>query len=323
MGAHDLDGGEGRRFRGRARRVSALYGIHPGGRQASQHIRTNLLLESYADLERDVRPILESPKPEERSDGHWWYLVGLRNQGRLREAKRFNETGTLPGLPAPPIVPVPYDEINDGLLALEMGDVAKAVTVFTRRRRGIENGVHAPGLLARAMAWSGTLAGMAMAAAGDTAAVLRMADSVEYWGRRSLFGRDQKAHHYLRGMVHAAAGRDEEAIRAFRRAIYSTSLGFTRVNYELARVLMRRGRPGEAVEVLEPALRGEVDAANLYITRADLHELAAQAYDRLGERDRAAVHYRAIVRAWANADEQFHARRETARRWLVRYGRTR
>ena len=295
--------------------------LHSGATQRSHEIRMNLMLESYGNLERDLRPLLESPKLGESLDARWWYLIGLRNQGRLRDAKRFLETGTLPGLPAPAVVPHPYDEINDGLIALEMGDVAKAVTVFTRRRHGVENGALAPGILARAMAWSGTLAGMAMAAAGDTAAVVRMADSVEYWGRRSLFGRDQKLHHYLRGMVHAAAGRDEEAIRAFRRAMFSTTLGLTRVNYELARVLLRQGRPREAVEVLEPALRGDVDAANLYITRPDLHELTAQAYDRLGEPDRAAVHYRAIVRAWANADETFHSRRQAARAWLARYDR--
>jgi predicted Zn-dependent protease len=160
---------------------------------------------------------------------------------------------------------------------------------------------------------------MAIAATGDTAAVLRMADSVEYWGQRSVFGRDPKLHHYLRGMVHAAAGRDDEAIRAFRDAIYSPTLGFTRVNFELGRALLRQGRAREAVAAVAPALRGEVDAANLYITRTELHELLAQSYDRAGKPDSAAAHYRTVVRSWEKADERFHARTDAAREWLARY----
>ena len=82
---------------------------------------------------------------------------------------------------------------------------------------------------------------------------------------------------------------------------------------------MRQDRAREAAAVVAPALRGEVDASNLYVTRTELHELLAQAYDRAGIRDSAAVHYRAVVRAWANADEAFHVRRDVAQTWLARY----
>ena len=174
-------------------------------------------------------------------------------------------------------------------------------------------------MAARYHAWRGTLAGMAVAAAGDTAALRRMADTVQYWGERSIFGRDRRAHHYLRGLLFTAAGRDDDAIGEFQQAIYSPTLGFTRVNFELGRALMRRSRAREAVAVVAPALRGEVDAANLYVTRTELHELLAQAYDGAGVRDSAAVHYRAVVRAWANADEMFHTRRDAARTWLARH----
>ena len=147
----------------------------------------------------------------------------------------------------------------------------------------------------------------------------RLADSVEYWGARSIYGRDRKAHHYLRGLLFTAPRRDDDAIREFQQAIYSPTLGFTRVNLELGRALMRQDRAREAAAVVAPALRGEVDASNLYVTRTELHELLAQAYDRAGVRDSAAVHYRAVARAWANADEAFHPRRDAARTWLARY----
>jgi predicted Zn-dependent protease len=149
--------------------------------------------------------------------------------------------------------------------------------------------------------------------------VRALVDSVEGWGRRSAYGRDQKAHHFLRGLVSSAANRHEDAVHEFRLAMHSPSLGFTRVNYELARCLMRVGRAREAVAALQPALRGEVDASNLYITRTDLHELLAQAFDAAGQPDSAAAHYRAVLKAWQRADPRFYNRRDRARSWLARH----
>jgi hypothetical protein len=65
-------------------------------------------------------------------------------------------------------------------------------------------------------------------------------------------------------------------------------------------------------------LHGDIDGSNLYMTRTDLHELLAQAFDRAGQRDSAAVHYRAVLRAWERADAPFRARRDSAHAWLSR-----
>ena len=116
----------------------------------------------------------------------------------------------------------------------------------------------------------------------------------------------------------AAEGRHEDAVAEYRLAISSPTLGFTRINYELGRSLMQVGRPREAIDAVQPALRGEIDASNLYVTRTDLHELLAQAFDAAGMRDSAAVHYRAVTRAWVRADPAFHPRRDAARDWLAR-----
>jgi hypothetical protein len=47
-----------------------------------------------------------------------------------------------------------------------------------------------------------------------------------------------------------------------------------------------------------------------------VHELLAQAFDKLGNRDSAAVHYRAVARAWAKSDAVYRARLSRAKAWL-------
>jgi hypothetical protein len=74
----------------------------------------------------------------------------------------------------------------------------------------------------------------------------------------------------------------------------------------------------EAVATLQSSLRGEIDASNLYVTRTDLHELLAQAFDAAGQRDSARFHYRAVVNAWRRADATYHVRRAHATDWLAR-----
>ena len=277
----------------------------------------DLTLEEYDVVERDVRQLLASSRMYDWGNGAWIYLISLRNQGRLREAVEFHRTGTLPGLPVAPAERSP-DIYNAGILPFEQGDGRRAAAVFERNAR-VDVSRSSPGYQARIRAWNATLQGMSLAAVGDTARVRMLADTVERWGRASLYGRDRKAHHYLRGLLLSAEGRHEEAVLAYRAAMHSPSLGFTRVNYELARTLMRLGRPAQAVAALQPALRGEIDASNLYLTRTELHELLARAFDAAAVPDSAAHHYRAVVKAWSRADPAFHARRDAAQRWLARY----
>ncbi|HEX5073150.1 MAG TPA: BTAD domain-containing putative transcriptional regulator [Gemmatimonadaceae bacterium] len=299
-----------------ALRKATLHSPEP--RNPVLEVRIKILLDQYEDIEDRVKLLLESPKREDFLDARWWLLIALRNQGRYRDAQHLLTTGALRGV-APPQAPNVPDDVNEGILALERGDSRAGAAIFVRGWEQALGPGLSPGMAARYHAWRGTLAGMAIAAAGDTAALRRMADSVEHWGARSIYGRDRRMHHYLEGLLLSASGRDDDAIREFRDAIYSPTLGFTRVNLELGRALMRRNRAREAVAVVAPALRGEVDASNLYVTRTELHELLAQAYDLAGIRDSAAVHYRVVARSWSNADEAFHARRDAATTWLARY----
>ena len=170
---------------------------------------------------------------------------------------------------------------------------------------------------ARGVSWNLTHAGAAYAAAGDTATVRRLADSIEVIGPQSLFGRGAKLHYFLRGLLLAAAGRHAEAVEAYQRSMFSPTEGYTTINYEMAKSLLALNRPVEALPPLQAALRGGVEGSNLYITRTELHELLARAFVATGRRDSAAAHYREVVRAWEKGDPPFQARRQQALDWLA------
>ena len=279
----------------------------PTGIDQNLEFALRLSLEQYEQVTRDVEPLLASPRREQADIGRWVLLMALRNQGRLADARQLLRTGQI-GTSPPPAVALETDYVWEALLALESGQPDRAASFFDARRRS-EHRPTAPGHLARWVAWNTTLTATALAAVGDTAAVRRLADTVQVWGEQSLFGRDRLLHHFLRGLVLAAEGDDRAAVEAYRRAVFSPTLGYTRVNYELARSLLRLGRPREAVAVLQPALRGDGVAANLYLTRTEVHQLLAIAFRAAGMADSAAVHQQAVDRAWGSADPDFLARR--------------
>ena len=266
-------------------------------------IEHDILVENYDRAEAALIPYIESPRSEELGSALWDETIILRNQGRLVEALKLAQKH-----------PAPQD-MNLATAALDAGKPALSLEKL-RVRVNADISFMPITLQARNRAWNATLLAMALIAAGDTAHVRALADTVEYWGRHSLYGRDQRAHHYLRGMLLVAQGKDNEAVPHLRAAIHSSSNGFTRVNYELGRVLLRLNRPAEAIPVLRAALHGGIDGGNLYVTRTELHELLAQAFDRTGNRDSTAFHYRAVANAWKRADARYLGRREVARVWL-------
>jgi hypothetical protein len=102
-------------------------------------------------------------------------------------------------------------------------------------------------------------------------------------------------------------------VEEFRLATVSPLIGFTRINYELARALMRRGRPRDAAAVLQPAVRGPLESSNLYVTHAELRELLARAWDAAGVADSAVANYRVVLRAWQRADPALGTRVDSMR----------
>jgi predicted Zn-dependent protease len=208
-----------------------------------------------------------------------------------------------------------------GQILLESGRFGEAAQVFDSLAAFPPPGA-VRGLLARHKTWMLSHLATTHAAAGDTAALEALLEPLRAWGTRSSYGRDRRLYHHANGLLLVARGRPGEAAAEFQRAIYSTTFGYTRTNYELARTLLALGRVREAVAVIQPALRGALDGSNLYITRTELRELLARAYEAGGEVDSAAVYYGAVLTAWQNADPAFDLRRESVRERIAALGRT-
>jgi len=124
-------------------------------------------------------------------------------------------------------------------------------------------------------------------------------------------------YHHVLGLLAAIRGVYARAIGEFRAAIFSTTLGYTRTNYQLARVLLRDRRASEAIALLQPALRGPIEASNLYVSRREPRELLAQSWETAGGRDSAIAQYRTVVDAWRAADPTLASRASSARARLT------
>jgi hypothetical protein len=247
----------------------------------------------------------------------WYCTIGLRMQGRYREARALVDDGMVPNSE---IVRrgMAYDAFNGAILDMEMGHRLAAVDEFRAIFPVRRDSLRVPaGVRARQRVWVLTLAATAAVAGGDTARARILVDSIESVGNQSLYGRDQLLHHFVRGLLLARAGDDARAVREYGNAIFSPTFGYTRVNYELGRSLMKLHRPGEAIPVVRAALHGGIEGSNLYITRTELHELLAQAFDSNAQRDSAAAHYAIVERAWRHADPSLQPRYVSVQRRLA------
>jgi DNA-binding SARP family transcriptional activator len=270
-----------------------------------------MFLDRWSDAERGLEAL-------ERELGHagwrdviWWKIIALRNQGRLRDAlaaadeyrRRLAADGDI-------VASVPR-----GVVLLEAGRPREARVIFDSTTRGYpRNWFDLPSWRARHRTWSLTRVATAAAATKDTTLLETLADSIEVAGRSSALERDRRLHHYVRANVLVARGALSDAVDAYRRAIHSPTYGYTRINLELGRVLLALGRGREAVEIARSALHGGLEANNFYVTRTELHELLAQAFEAAGEPDSAAAQYEKVARAWSGGDAAFRARAESARR---------
>jgi thioredoxin-like negative regulator of GroEL len=149
--------------------------------------------------------------------------------------------------------------------------------------------------MARHRVWMWTHQATALALAGDTSALPALERRIAEMARLSAYGRDWRMPYYVQGLSFEARRDWPRAADAYRRAIWSPAENH--IAPRLARVLLVSGRPNEAVGVLQPWLRGPLDAANQYARRTEAHQLLGDAFAQLGRQDSAAVHHAWAVRA--------------------------
>jgi DNA-binding SARP family transcriptional activator/TolB-like protein len=263
-----------------------------------------------------LHEMIRSGTDLQQRDGLWYLDISLRYQGRLTEAlavaRRYRALARTAGLPGA------YEAYPEVQVLFEMGRFRDAAALCDTIARAVDSSATAS-RRARSRIWALTHEASALAAAGDTSAITAIADTLEALAPLSGYGRDRRLYHHARGLLFEARGRPTEAARELRLAIFSTTTGYTRTNLELARILIDLHRPREAVPLLRAALRGGLDASNMYVTYTEIYDLLGRAFEGAAMPDSAAAYDRMVVDAWRNADPAFAGRRAaTAQRlaWL-------
>jgi DNA-binding SARP family transcriptional activator len=287
------------------------------GRREAERLVTRALHKLYAGdypaAERLFAGELESGVPFRIGNALWYRIIGYRQQGRLSEAladARRLRTIALPNYPKDVVRSrraLPQESLAEGQVLYELGRYREAAAVFDSVSRFVV-GDESPSQVAHAQVWSMTHAARAMIAGGDTARANARLDSIRVLGMESGNGRDKVLHHYVRGLMLAARGQDSAAVIEMRQAVWSPSFGYTQVNLALGASLTRQGRYSEAVAILTPALHGPLEASNYYVSRTDVHDMLARAWEGVGTpagRDSAAAHRRIVESAWDQADSAF------------------
>jgi hypothetical protein len=114
------------------------------------------------------------------------------------------------------------------------------------------------------------------------------------------------------GQLWSARGRPDEACVEYLRAQLSATAGNARANLGAGDACARAGRFADALASARGILRGPIGAGGFAGTLVEAHEIAARAFDALGSRDSARVHYARVAEAWRAADPALRRRAEQA-----------
>lgn len=291
-----------------ARREEARFG--PDRIMAALFVaRAELRAGRWAEADRMLAERIRNGSPLVSREALWLLAISLREQGRLQEALETERVrvGRTPRRAGPSPDGGTHFE---GQLLTELGRWDEAARVFSsladRGRRS-----SSPGRAAKETLWPMAHLATALAAAGDTVALAVVIDSLEAIAPRSARARDRRLHHYARGLLYRLRGDLPAAERELRSATGPVYDKLNRVNLELGRVLLERGKPLEAIDVLEVALLGDVEGGHLYVSRTELHEVLGRANETAGEEDLAISHYAWAADAWERADALLQPRRDS------------
>jgi len=195
----------------------------------------------------------------------------------------------------------------------QRGDATKALALWDSLAR-FPAGDADPGQQARLHVQRWAVAASVAAAAQRADYAKRWADSSEQWSKRAPTRRDPRTAMWARGMALAAAGDTAGAIVTLQQAMYWPAFGLPRLNADLARLLLARGRFAEAIPVARGALRAPFDLRSSVADHTTSRLLLAHAFEGARQRDSAAVHWRVVQRSWQNADAPLKAWADSAAR---------
>ncbi len=288
-----------------------------GFQSAHTVMAIHLFTGAYSEAEQIMRVELQSGPPKTRLEAGWQLANVLRQEGRFNEAldlaRRYRRDLAEPTPPGS----APTSGYLEAQVLFDLAQYQASAALFDSIAKST-SGFEDSSALARNRVWAWTHMADALASMGDTIRLSALADSVRTLAEASGFARDARLHYHIRGLLLASRGYSFEAAKAFEKAMGSPSDGFSRTNYELAAAWLRLKRPKDAIPPLQSAIRGNFEGGNLYLTRPELHERLAEAWQAAGGRDSAAAHYREVVRAWEKADSLLIPRRAAAARALTR-----
>ena len=278
---------------------------------ANQAARQALVLGDFDEAKRQIT-LLSSLSGMQKHGGYWLEVLSDRMQGKLGQALTAARAYERESQHDPDTRVLGTAPLLRAIVLMEAGRPLAAAAVFDSMRQRWVLSDTSIGQAARQHTWMLTHEVTGFAAAGDTARVALLVDTLQRVGARSGYARDQRMYHYARGLLWDARHRPADAVAEYRQALTSPTFGYTRINYLLAQDLVATGQPRDAIPLLGAAIRGGLEASNLYVTHTELHELLARAYEAAGQRDSAAIEYRWVASAWREGDAPFRARARAA-----------
>jgi tetratricopeptide (TPR) repeat protein len=284
------------------------------GRAMDRTALNAIRMGNFELADRVLRAAIQSGSTASQSDAMWDLMLSLRAQGRIDEAiavsRRYRAVADSGQHVGPNEASSATRPLAQALF--DAGRYVQAAALFDSNAN-FRAADEMPATRARERAWSLAHAARSLAIGGDTAQLMARADTLAAVGAQSGGARDQRVASYIRGLLFFARGDLSGSVAAIRSSIYSLPAGYTRENYDLARVYLELGRPRDAIAVLQPVLRGKLDASNMYVTQTEIHELLAQSWMAAGRPDSAGPHFDWVARAWAAGDPRYARRAADAR----------
>jgi hypothetical protein len=191
-----------------------------------------------------------------------------------------------------------------------LGAYEEAARVFERRTHAKNERLVLPisSVGARAFCWHHALAADAVSASDDTVRLRFLADTLEIACQRSIYGRDRRLFHHVRGLVAMKGQRYAEAQKEFGQAVWTEMEGWGRITVELANAQLALGRPRDAINTLRMGYATRLDAMGRYVPISELDYRMAKAFAQAGEADSAKVYAAYAQRAWRDADPEIRRR---------------